>query len=85
MLETLRTPIGRGIVAVAATLLLFGLVLWLAADAIAILPVLIVPIWLGFFATDQPVDPRRRRLLFVTLGAGIALFLVAVFAFIVAS
>jgi hypothetical protein len=86
MLEMLQTPTGRAVVALAATVLLFVLTIWLVPDMLPIIPAAVaVPLWLAFFPPDKPVEPRTRRLLFVTLGAGIALFLLAVFAYILAS
>ena len=83
MLEMLRTPIGRGVAAIAATLLLFVLVIWLAPDAAPVFPaVLVIPIWLAFFPSKQQVSPASRRLMLVLLGAGIATFLLGVLAYI---
>jgi hypothetical protein len=80
----LKTTRGRVLVFVPLTLLLVGL--WLAFDlSIAILPAVILPIWVTQFA-DQDLSPAARRrmgiamlllgvLFLATIVLGVAVFL----------
>lgn len=76
MLQYLRTTSGRMAIAVIATSSLVAL--WLVYDLpIAIVYVLIVPIWLSLFVRqEQPVSPRARGFMVAALVVGLVLVLV---------
>jgi len=83
MIESFRTPLGRLAIALGASALLVALMLAVERDSLAMLPILLVPIWLGTFAGDRrDVNPRVMRWL---LAAGVAALLAGVGAFVLAS
>jgi hypothetical protein len=83
MIESLQTPVGRLAIALGASALLVVLMLLVERDSMALLPILLVPIWLGTFATDRSEqNPRVMRWL---LAAGVAALLAGVAVFFLAS
>lgn len=83
MIESFRTPVGRLAIALGASVLLFVLMLLIERDSIAMMPILLVPIWLGTFAGDRgDVNPHLMRWV---LAGGVAALLAGIVAFILAS
>ncbi|MAG37305.1 MAG: hypothetical protein CL878_13810 [Dehalococcoidia bacterium] len=78
MLQSLRTTSGRIIIAVVATSILVAL--WWAYDmSIAILPAVVMPFWIALFVRqEEPVSPRARRFMLVSVGVGVLMLLVGI-------
>jgi hypothetical protein len=75
----------RLVLAVTASVVLFVAVLVLFPDRVAIMPVVLLPIWVGFFVTDLQDDAMNRRVLMFALAAGFAALLAGVVVFAVAT
>lgn len=68
MLEFLRTTRGRVGAAVVTSLVIVVLVLFPFREALPILPVLLVSVWVTVFTPQEPVSPPAKRLMLVLTG-----------------
>jgi hypothetical protein len=85
MLASLKTPKGRIVIALLASIVLVAL--WATFDMpFAILPALVVPFWIPMFATQsEPLPSRFKLWLWVALGVGVLSLLVGVMVFFLAN
>ena len=81
MLEFLSTTRGRVGVALLMSLGVVALALVLT-DALLILPLLLVPVWVSVFAPREPVSPPAKRLMLVLAGGLTMLAGLGVLAFV---
>ena len=81
MLEFLSTTRGRVGVALLMSLGVVALALVLT-DALLILPLLLVPVWVSVFAPREPVSPPAKRLMLVLAGGLAMLAGLGVLAFV---
>jgi hypothetical protein len=69
VLDFLRTTKGRVGLALLTSLGVVALALVPFREALPILPVLLVPVWVSVFTPQEPVSPPAKRLMLVLTGA----------------
>jgi hypothetical protein len=82
VLEFLSTTRGRVGVGLLMSLGVVALVLVPFREALPILPVLLVTVWVSVFATREPVSPPAKRLMLVLAGGLAMLAGLGVLAFV---
>jgi len=80
VLESLSTTRGRVGLALLTSLVIVVLAV-LFRDALLILPLLLVPVWVSVFAPREPVSPPAKRLMLVLIGGLLSLAGLGVLAF----
>jgi hypothetical protein len=68
VLDFLRTTRGRVGLALLTSLVIVALVLGPFREALPLLPVLLVPVWVSVFTPREPVSPPAKRLMLVLTG-----------------
>jgi len=82
MLKSLRTTRGRIVIAFVASIALA--VLWFAFEMpIAILPALMIPLWIPLFARQEgPISPGTRRFMLASVWLGALILAVGILIYV---
>jgi hypothetical protein len=82
VLDFLRTTRGRVGLALLTSLVIVALALVPFREALPILPVLLLPVWVYVFTPKEPVSPPAKRLMLVLTGVLAVFAGLGVFAFV---